>query len=228
MTAGSAQEAAGTTVGTLRREAARKAIHLTGLALPAIYVVTPRRPAVIILAALATTSVAIDYVRHRHAPTASVFNGLFDPVLRVHERDREARNLTAVSWFFISAALSAALFPKYITIASVTMSLPADAASALVGTAWGRHRFLGKGGKSIEGSVAFFIAAVLVMIAMPKIDGSFGEYLIGAAAALVGTVAELVSVRRVDDNLTVPLGMAVCLWALYRWAFPHMDLRFGV
>jgi len=212
-------------VGVLRREAARKTIHLTGLAVPAIYFFTPRHTAILILAALAATSVAIDYVRHRHGPTATIFNGLFDPILRVHERDREARNLTAVSWFFIGAAISAALFPKYMTIASIAMSLPADGAAALVGTAWGRHRFRGK---SLEGSAAFFVLAVLVMIAMPKIGYVGREYLIGAAAALVGTIVERFPVPGVDDNLTTPLSIAACMWALYRWTLPQMDLQFGV
>jgi dolichol kinase len=209
----------------LRREAARKAVHLTGLAVPAIYYFTPQFRAVLILCAFAAASIAIDVVRHRHAATAMVFNGIFDPILRAHERDRQARKLTAVSWFFVAAVISAALFPKYIVIAAITMSLPADAASALVGRAWGRHRI---GDKSLEGSAAFFLTALAVMIALPKLGHVEREYLIGAMVAVVGTIVELVGVRGADDNLTTPLIMAASMWMSYRWLLPQLDLQFGV
>jgi dolichol kinase len=212
-------------IGSMRRELARKAIHLTGLAVPVLYFFTPRLQSIAILAALAATSIAIDFVRHRNVVAAAVFNSVFDPILRDHERDREARNLTAVSWFFVAAVISAAIFPKYITIASLAMSLPADAASAVVGTAWGRHRIMGS--KSLEGSLAFFAAALAVGIVMSKIEGLGREYVIAAAAALVGAVVELVP-SGLDDNFTTPLSMAACLWALYRLMLPHLDLQFGV
>jgi dolichol kinase len=208
----------------LRREAARKTIHLTGLAVPAIYLYTPRPVAIVILAALTATSIAIDSARHRHDGTASIFNGLFDRILRVHERDRVAANWNAVSWFFIAATVSAAVFPKYITIASITMSLPADAASALIGIVFGKHRV---GTKSLEGSAAFFVVALLAGVAMPRICGVPGEYVIAVSAALVGTIVELACTRRVDDNLATPLSIAACLWLSYKWAFPAVDLNLG-
>jgi dolichol kinase len=208
---------------SIRHELARKAIHLTGLAAPFLYIFTPRLPAIAILAGFAATSVAIDVVRHRSTAAAAVFNDIFDPILRVHERDREARNLTAVSWFFIGAVISAVIFPKYVTIATLTMALFADAASAIVGTTWGRRRLLN--GKSLEGSLAFFATAFAVASLLLRGAGGNG-YVIAAATALVGAVVELAP--GVDDNLTTPLSMAACLWILTRLMLPHLDLHVGI
>ena len=210
-------------VQVCRKEIARKIIHLIGLAVPVIYFFTPRYLAVQILAVLATTSIALDFVRHRHQPTGHVFNGIFGRILRAHEQDPNFKHLNAVSWFFIAATVSAAVFPKYITIVSITMSLFGDAVSAIIGTQFGRRRFRGK---SFEGSSAFFVVALVVATLSPKIAYVRGEYLIGAAAAAVGTIVELISVDAVDDNFTVPLSIALCMWALYRWTLPAIDMQF--
>jgi dolichol kinase len=110
------------------------------------------------------------------------------------------------------------------TIISITISLFADAASALIGIRFGTRRFKGK---SLEGSFAFFIVAVIAVAATPKIAYNWGEYLIGIAAAMVGTLAELLTVDVLDDNFTVPLSIAFAMWALYKLIFPQMNLQFG-
>jgi len=218
------QEFAGTGLSS-RREAARKLIHVTGLALPLIYFYTPRPLALEILIAIATTGVVLDFARHRHSRTTKIFNKLFSRVLRSHEHDAEGKHLNAVTWFFIAATVSVAVFPKYITIASITVALLGDAAAALIGKHFGRPRFHGK---SLEGSCAFFLVTSAAMLLLPKINYNRGEYLIGVLAALVGTLAELTPVDVIDDNFVVPLSVAGSMWLLYTLMFPGMNLHFGV
>ncbi len=81
-------------------------------------------------------------------------SGFFGRLIRMHEQDAESKRLNAVTWFFIAATVSVAVFPKYITIVSITLVLVGDAASALIGTQFGRARFRGK---SLEGSAGFFL-----------------------------------------------------------------------
>jgi dolichol kinase len=211
-------------VQVFRREIARKTIHLVGLAVPVIYFFTPRTLAVQILAVLSTISIALDFVRHRHRATGHVFNGIFGGILRSHEQDPLSKQMNSVSWFFIAATLSAAVFPKYITIVSVTMALFGDALSAIVGMQFGRRRTFR--GKSFEGSSAFFLVALAVVMLFPKIANDPREYLIGVVAAAVGTLVELLSTDAVDDNFTVPLSIALTMWALYKWMLPALDMQF--
>jgi len=210
---------------SFRKEATRKLIHVTGLALPLIYFYTPRPIALEILIAITATGLVLDFARHRHSQIGEVFNKLFILILRRHEFDADGKHLNAVTWFFIAATVSVAVFPKYITIASITVALLGDAAAALIGRHFGRPRFHGK---SLAGSCAFFFVASTAMLLLPKIHYNRGEYLIAVVVALVGTLAELTPVNVIDDNFVVPLSVAGSMWLLYTFVFPEMNLHFGV
>ena len=85
----------------------------------------------------------------------------------------------------------------------------ADSAAALVGTAWGRHRYLTMGDyKTLEGSAAFFVVA-FACIAIPLAwftPASNPESLaVAALIAFAVTVLEA-AVGGGFDNLLVPLG----------------------
>ncbi len=119
-----------------------------------------------------------------------------------------------------------AFFPKYVTIVSITLWVFGDAAAALVGRRFGRHRV---GDRTLEGSVGFLTAALLAAAAIPRLQGLAGEYWICAGAALVGTVVELLSRDPVEDNLSVPLSIGGTVWLLYVVVYPTLNLNeFGV
>ena len=83
-----------------------------------------------------------------------------------------------------------------------------DTAAALVGSRWGRtHFFALAGRKSIEGSVAFFVATILIATAMlsalTDLDLATVIFVAGWLA-LATTLTEAVSTGG-SDNLSVPL-----------------------
>ena len=85
----------------------------------------------------------------------------------------------------------------------------ADSAAALVGTAWGRHRYFTMGDyKSLEGSAAFFVVA-FVCIAVPLAwftpASNPDSIAVAALIALAVTVLEA-AVGGGFDNLLIPLG----------------------
>ena len=104
------------------KESARKLFHMIGLVVPVVYVFTSRRFAIQILVPLTATSVFIDLVRHRHGKTYDIVTKIFGSILRRHEQDREAKNLNGVTWFLIGVTVATIVFPKDITIISVTVS----------------------------------------------------------------------------------------------------------
>jgi dolichol kinase len=78
---------------------------------------------------------------------------------------------------------------------------------------WGRHKFLDK---SREGTIAFVLTAWMVVLAVPKAEGLWIEYVIGAFAAVIGALFEAASVRlRLDDNLAIPLSVGGVMWLCY-------------
>lgn len=207
------------------REIARKLVHATGLLVPLIYFFTPRPLAMAILAALSGIGIALDFARHRHQPTTRTFQRCFGLLLRSHEQDPVLKHLNAVTWFFIAATIGVAIFPKYVAIVSITVALVGDAASCLIGRRFGRPRFHGK---SLEGSLAFFISAFLVLALFEELRTGHVDYLICATAALVGAIAEVSLAEFVDDNFIVPLTIGACLWLMQRLLLPGFSLDFGV
>jgi dolichol kinase len=93
--------------------------------------------------------------------------------------------------------------------------------AALVGRKFGNHKFLSK---SLEGTLAFFISASIVVLFTPKVEGLFLEYLIGFIAAAVAAIVENISHGWMDDNLAIPVSIGISMWALYLLLLPHLQL----
>ncbi|MEW8978242.1 MAG: phosphatidate cytidylyltransferase [Symbiobacterium sp.] len=110
---------------------------------------------------------------------------------------------------------------RYLVVAAVLAWGSGDAAAALVGTRFGKHRIetgLLPGNKSLEGTTAMFAASFLCVAAVLSLHGAAGGYaslLIAAATAAVTALVELYS-RRGLDTLTCPLAAAAVLIALVR------------
>ena len=214
----------GNPAGEFRNELWRKAIHLSSMSIPVFYFFTPRDTALAVSAALMVVALALDVGRHYYPPLRRLFHVVVGPLLRRHERDRHAKRLNGGTYVLIAATGSIFLFPKLIAITGFLILIVSDLAAALVGRKFGRRKFLGK---SLEGSMAFFATALVVVMATPKIGYATGEYLLGAAAAAAATVVEA-GASWIDDNLSIPLTVGFILWAGYIFLFPWLDVyKFG-
>lgn len=89
-----------------------------------------------------------------------------------------------------------------------------DAAAALIGKRFGRHRYrAGSGWRSLEGSAAMFGFSLLALAATGALVPPPFSAPVLAAGATVATAVEAGS-RRGFDNLLVPLGTSAILWGL--------------
>ncbi len=207
-----------------RVELLRKAIHLSSISIPIFYFFTPRIVALSVLVPLTVIFMAIDVARHYNQSAEERFYRTFGRLLRSREADRAKKRLNGATYVLISATLCVFLFPKLIAIISFLILIISDMMSALIGRQFGKHRFLGK---SLEGSMAFFISAVLIVVFTPKVSYLFGEYLIGGISAMTGAIVEALP-WEIDDNLTVPLAVGGSMWALYALLYPYLPVdKFG-
>lgn len=203
-----------------RSELVRKAIHLSSLSIPIIYFLIPRSTALLILIPLTAAFLITDIARYYHEPTARWYYRWFGWLLRQHEQDAVARRLNGATNILLSAVVCVALFPKIITVNAFAILIVSDTTSALVGRRFGRTRFLGK---TLEGTLAFFLSAVAVVAIAPKFGSSALEYGLWIVGSAVGAVTEA-SIRRIDDNIAVPLVIGIVLWIFYLLFFPSLDL----
>ena len=119
--------------------------------------------------------------------------------------------ITAVSWGIFGK--------KYAAAVSILMWGTGDAAAALVGIPWGKHKVISRftdGHKSYEGSCAMLIVSFAVGLACLCFHGglSFSRSLASAAAgALAGTLTELITPSEYD-TITVPAAVLAVLLLL--------------
>lgn len=204
-----------------RTELIRKGIHMSSLSIPVVYYFITREDALAILIPLTLLFGLSDLARITVPAVGTFYERIFGFLLRKHERTTGRRRLNGATYVLLSATLCVWLFPKVIVITAFAILIVSDTAAALIGRKFGRHPF---NGKSVEGTSAFLVTALIVVALSPKVLYLPAEYAIGAAAAIVGTFVEAWSGDLVDDNLSIPLSIALIMWGLYALLLPAVNV----
>lgn len=104
------------------------------------------------------------------------------------------------------------LFPPVIAAASLAVMLTGDAAAALIGRKFGKHKFVNN--KSLEGFIAFILAGSLaVSVIFFIMNNAPVWYIWGLIAVIAGALAELFQKQlKLDDNFTIPLSCGIVLF----------------
>jgi len=107
---------------------------------------------------------------------------------------------------------------KYIILASIMAWGPGDAAAAIVGRNWGRHKLSGKhieGVKSVEGTVAMgmtsFVCTFVTLVTMSGLSLGM-NLLLSLVIAPIAALVELFS-KKGSDTVTVPIASSLILLA---------------
>ncbi len=194
-------------------ELKRKAFHMSSLAFPLLYCFTPRLLMIIILLAVAAATIYVDINRHRSDALKDLVDKFFGHLMRSSER-HNPEAFTGASYMMAGFFLTALLLPKGIAISSWLVLIFADTAAAIVGKRIGvptNH------GKSIQGSVAFFISALMIGLLsytfIPHHASFFALFLAAAAASAIEYYSFQVGM---DDNFTIPITFGFVL-AIVGW-----------
>jgi diacylglycerol kinase (CTP) len=195
----------------------RKVFHVIGIGAAGFtYALAPVSvlQALAILGAMAVVFVTLDALRFFVPALNKKVKRDFGPFMRDYELD----GLSGSSWFFISALITIALFPKWAAALGMVYLAVGDPLASFVGVRWGRIRL--PGGKSLEGSIALAllcsVVGTILLIAAGGI-GPLAAVTIASVSAVTAAVAEWLPIKRVDDNFTVPLmtgAMAALLLAV--------------
>jgi len=203
-----------------QKELIRKGIHLFSLSIPIVYYYMSKEIALAILVPITLASIILDFLRYYSKTVATVFYKILGQILRKHETGGK-KTLNGGTYVLISAAVCVFLFPKVLVIMSFSILIISDILAALVGMSIGKIKI---NGKTLEGSLAFFFSAIIVILVTPKITYSFTEYLIGIAGALIGTLAELYSFNLLDDNFAIPVSISGAMWLMYWLILPEVNI----
>jgi dolichol kinase len=182
-------------------EARRKAIHLGFILLPLdlLHEVLPwprgHRQFALLFVVLTVGAVFLDLLRIHENRVRKFFREFFGELMREHERF----SLLGSSYLLLAALLAIEIFPQPVAAAALGFTVLGDAMGALVGRAWGRHRFFNK---SLEGALGCLLACLAwagyVAWASPL------TLPVLLAGALVATLVEVLPIP-LDDNLGITL-----------------------
>lgn len=205
-----------------RDELVRKLIHLCSLSIPLIYLYfLDKKTAAFILAALSLFAICLDLLRYFSPSVGKIFYTFFGFMLRKHEVDSKKKNLNGATYVLLSALLCILVFPKVIFVTAFAVLIISDTTAALIGRKFGKHKFLFK---SFEGTLAFFISAIIVVLLAPKVQGLAIEYIIGITACFIGAIVENVSFGIADDNLSIPVSIGIVMYVMYYFLLPGVSL----
>ena len=188
----------------------RKAWHIgAGLLGLAIYYwgnLLPHEAATIALA-LAAFDFLIEFLRLRYAGLNQLFIRFFRPIIR----DSERTGLSGFSYYALGLGLAFMLYSEPIALLSILFLIFADPFSSYFGVLYGggRNRNLGHlfNGKSLQGSTAGFVVCYLLSFAYGLAYDAHGMNLLifAVLAGFVGPLSEMLSTKRLNDNLTIPV-----------------------
>jgi dolichol kinase len=186
----------------VRRELYRKSIHVASVAVPLLVWVLPWEVGMTLLGGAVVVGLVVEWARFPLRWARNHFLRATPHLLRPHERT----SIAGATHMAIAYLLALALFPRPIAIAAMLYNGLGDAAAALVGKRWGRHRV--RWGKSWEGMGAALLVNLAVGFLIPGVP---------VAAAILGALAaallEFLPLP-IDDNPRVTLGGGAVAWGV--------------
>ncbi|WP_456367540.1 diacylglycerol/polyprenol kinase family protein [Thermococcus sp.] len=204
---------------SIKSELKRKSLHLTGLTVPLIYICCGRTATLAFVGLAFAVFVILEpfriveewrdrikYGLLKIYPSPQLGRGIefieghIDDITRPHEREGIAAHI----YFAAASFVVVYFFPREMAIGAITVATLGDALAAIVGKSFGRHRF--SNGKSLEGSLAYFLTAILVLT---PLVGLFPAL----ASALVGTAVEFYNLPP-DDNFSNQLAVAFTVFVV--------------
>lgn len=175
----------------------RKLYHLIGgIGLLSLYYILGREQALLLYAVLFFLVLALDIIRLKVPAVNQFIFTKFNSFIRKNEEHK----LTGTAPYILGIGLSLYLYRADIATAAICFLAFGDVAATTIGERYGKKKI---GSKSLEGSLAFVVAAVAVGFLLPQagIPVVHGIILMGA---IVAAGVELVP-WPINDNLMIPL-----------------------
>lgn len=175
----------------------RKLFHLLGgLGLLSVYFILGRARALAFYAVLFLIVLAVEVVRL----SIPAFNQFMFARFGSFIRQKEANKLTGTAPYVLGIGLTLYLYRTDIATAAICFLAFGDVAATTVGERYGKTKI---GEKSLEGTLAFVVAAVVAgfLLNAAGVHLMYGIVLAGAIAA---AGVELLPLR-VNDNLVIPI-----------------------
>lgn len=189
------------------KEIKRKAIHLSSLWIPIVYLYTDKNLMLSLLIPLTIISLIIDLSRRYIGSLNKFINDIIGDLMR--DDEKISASFSGATYLFMSSTLAIFIFAKEVAIFALLILMVSDSFAALIGKKIGRIKILDK---SLEGSISFALSAMVIYYVLVTCYGFSLPLIQSIFAIFSGTIAELVAKKvELDDNFIVPLAIGVWL-----------------
>jgi len=191
---------------------ARKLWHITTVAAMAlIYAYTPTRVSLTILIIAGLIAIPLDFLRLKNSALNDVLVHLVKPLLR----ESELHRLAGTTYLITGVAIIAAIFPREIVLLTLLFLAFADPCASYFGIRYGKDKIFGH--KSLQGTLAAFFVCTFICAAYFYAHNLFTDrwLVVSLLGGLIGALAELIPIGKLDDNLTLPVLSASFLWIVF-------------
>ncbi len=191
---------------------ARKIWHMVGVSImAAFYAYAPETWSLTILMVSFFLFVPLDFARQRSKTLNDLMILLFKPIMR----QSEVNKLAGTTFLITGTMIVAYLFPRDVVLLTLLFLAFADPVASYFGIRFGKDKIFGE--KSLQGSLAAFFVCTIVTYLFLNFNGLLLEriLIVSLIGGLIGALAELIPIWKLDDNLTLPVLSASALWLVF-------------
>lgn len=194
---------------------ARRIWHFGGVMfIFGLYLVLPPRIAMFAAVIVSSMMIATDIGRLYVPALNRIFTRVFGLILRESERSR----VSGATAMLAGVTLIILIYPKNVVLLALLFVAIGDPLASYFGIRFGKDKLIGN--KSLQGTMAAFVACFLVSILFYSLNSTVGLmqerlFIVCLLSALIGAVSELLPVGRLDDNIVFPVVSATLLYGLF-------------
>ncbi len=193
----------------------RKVAHCLGICLIAVvFNLVGFKASWVILILMTLFIVPLDFLRQKLPGLNRATHRVFGPIMRQHE----SQHLTGMTYLYLGCMVLLLFRDHHIITLTLLFLAFGDPIASFFGIRYGRDRIIGR--KTLQGTMAAFVVCALISGVYCYLNNLMVERLLIVAplSGLIGAVAELTPVGKLDDNFTFPV-LSACLLSLLFWVF---------
>lgn len=154
--------------------------------------------------------VPADFLRQKNPQINRSLMSVFRPIMRSNELNR----LAGTTYLITGTLLITIFFNKGVVALSLLFLAFADPIASYIGIKYGKDKLFGH--KSVQGFVAAFVVCAVLCYTF-LFYNQVQDYIliVSLLAGLIGALAELIPLAKLDDNFTMPVVSSIGLSILF-------------
>ncbi|HPI39305.1 MAG TPA: hypothetical protein PLJ21_00775 [Pseudobdellovibrionaceae bacterium] len=160
---------------------------------------------------LAFIAVAIDALRLRSPLMNDLVMAIFKPLMRASE----VKGYAGTTFLLTGVFIIVLAFPKVVVSLTLLFLAFGDPIASFIGIRYGKDKIFGH--KSIQGFIAAFVVCLLITLSYFYVREIMSNrlFVVSLISGMIGALAELIPISKIDDNLSLPILSSLGLFIVF-------------